>query len=511
MVEIQGPDDDSQPGSGLAPTTSSDERNRLDLEGRLTSLAYGLDGMRRQMDATTERTARIEGVISALFGALESLRGDYRDLTGRTEQRVLRGLEFLDSRLAHSRESARLPQDAATTLSDAIANAVDTLRSQVTNSTARLEAKLGEVGSNQSVEAIIRAQGDEAAHAAQRLESLADGLWTAHAQQAQAVETLKSKLSDLEQGAVRDFEKLDSRMARSEDAGRGTRESVVALSDKLTSAIDDLKSESAAGIARLELKLAEESRTTESTRDLIRDHSDTLAASSAKLQEMHAKALQEFEGKLAEAEESLGARIEAVGRIAADANEQSDDVGEQLVSRLQHSEARLSRQIEAAAKALESVQSLLRGQSIADEETVRRIEEALAAAAERDESRAQFTAAIQEQQELNLRAVEDKLENVEKTILRHLDGTGRDSIQSAERSTKTLEALIAGLERLDSRFSHQVGSSEHALHGALAELERRLTQQVSEAVQSIEARFRQREETLVRLIVGGGLETPESQ
>ncbi|MBW3591159.1 MAG: hypothetical protein KY393_04845, partial [Actinobacteria bacterium] len=121
MVEIQGPNDDSPPGRGLAPSTSSDEHSRLDLDGRLTSLAYALDGMRRQMDATTERTARIEGVISALFGALESLRGDYRDLTGRTEQRVLRGLEFLDSRLAHSRESGRLPQDTATTLSDAIA------------------------------------------------------------------------------------------------------------------------------------------------------------------------------------------------------------------------------------------------------------------------------------------------------------------------------------------------------------------------------------------------------
>lgn len=256
MVEIQGPDDDSPPGRSLTPPPSPEDHARLDLDGKVTSLAYAFDAMRRQMDATTERTARIEGVISALMSSLDNLRGDNRDLAARTEQRVLRGLEFLDARLAHSQGSG---------------------------------------------------QGSEHLN--------------------QAVETLQSRLAALE-----------DRMAR--------------------------------GL------------------ELIRDQGD----------------------KLAETAETL--------------------------HRLEN---RLSQDSHGTETVLESV------------------------------------------------------------------------IQSTERSTKTLDQLIAGLERMDARVSHQVSSSEYALHGTLAELERRLTEQVSEAVRSIEARVRQREETLVRLMVGGGIERPEDR
>lgn len=448
MVEIQGPDDDNRPGRSLAPPPSPEDQTRLDLDGKITSLAYALDAVRRQADATTERTARIEGVVSALLGALESLRGDQHDLTARTEQRVLRGLEFLDSRLAQSRDSGRLAEDLVTVLSDTIGNAVDTLRSQVTTSTARLEERLAETGAGQTVEAALRAQGDEASR------------------------------------------------------------SISHLSDKLLLAVENLKSESASSAARLELKLSEDSKTSQSVRGLVRKHSEKLTESVDSLRAEQAGALEELKGRLTDLDRSVAAASAA----AAEANERSTEAREQLAAGLRRLEDRVSGQVEAAlAQMHESIAALLHGQTLAAEESVRKVEAALAAAAESEQTTARSTAAFQHSHTQALRNLEDKLNSVEQTVLEHLEGAGRSAVQSAERSDKTLDQLITALERMDSRFSHQVSSSEYALHGTLADLERKITEQVSEAVQGIDARVRQREEALVRLIVAGGLEGPDHQ
>ncbi|MEX2587209.1 MAG: hypothetical protein WD602_04350 [Actinomycetota bacterium] len=395
MVEIQEPEEGAPPGRSLAPTPSPEELSHLDLRDKLTSVAYALDALRRQADATTERTARTEGVVSALLGALESLRGDQHDLTSRTEQRVLRGLEFLDSRLAQSRDSGRLVED---------------------------------------------------------------------------------------------------------------------LSDRFTSAVEDLKGETASSTARLELRLAEESKAAESTRNLIREHRDKLAESADALHASQAEALQELKKQLADTNKSLSERIEAVSESAARAGEESGEAREQIVSGLQRLAERLSDRIDSsAAQTQHNFADQLRDQGVDTEEALRRIEAELAAAAEREESTAQSTTAFQRDQQHALRAMETRLQDIQQTILKQLDGSGRAAAQAAEQSAKTLDQLIAALERMDGRFSHQVSSAEYALQGTLAEVERRLTAQVADAMQGIEARLRQREETLVRLIVAGSLENLESQ
>lgn len=446
MVEIQGPDDDDRPGRSLAPPHSPEDQSRLDLDGKLTSLAYALEAIRRQADATTERTARIEGVVSALLGTLESLRGDQHDLTARTEQRVLRGLEFLDSRLAQSTDSGRLAEDLVTVLSDTIGNAVDTLRSQLTTSTARLEERLVETGAGPTVEAALRAQGDEAAR------------------------------------------------------------SISHLSDKLLLALENLKSESVASTARLELKVSEESKGNQSVRGLVDKHSKELAESVDSLRADQTGLLEEIRGRLTELERSVA----AARASAEEANERSTETRTQLAAGLQRLEDRVSGHVETIlAQMHERIATLLDG--LATEESVRKIDAALAAAAESGDTTSRSAADFQRNQTQALRNLEDKLHGVEQTVVEHLEGAGRSAAQSAERSDKTLDQLITALERMDGRFSHQVSSSEYALHGALADLERKITELVSEAVQGIEARVRQREEALVRLIVAGGLEGPDFQ
>lgn len=70
------------------------------LESRIASLTAEMDRWQRDLDATVDRSSRLEGAFSVLLKSLDGWRSDVREVAHRTEARVLRGLELIDSRIA---------------------------------------------------------------------------------------------------------------------------------------------------------------------------------------------------------------------------------------------------------------------------------------------------------------------------------------------------------------------------------------------------------------------------
>lgn len=173
MVEIQGPDGSEGSRRSLAPLRPAGQEDEPDLQSRISSLAIALDLVRRQMDVTTERTARIEGVVSALLGALDGWRSDFRDLSNRTEQRLLRGLEFLDSRIPHL-ETDETGQDTISGLSERLSASVESQSVALRG----IEAKLEEVGKeiSRQLEIASRTASQDAERLAKILDQLITGL-----------------------------------------------------------------------------------------------------------------------------------------------------------------------------------------------------------------------------------------------------------------------------------------------------------------------------------------------
>lgn len=313
MVDIQGPGDSEQAGHSLAPARWSGDRGPVDLESRVTSVAFALDSIRRHIDVLSERTARTEGVASALFGAVEAFRTDLRDLTGRIEQRIVRALEYLDTRISRAQDSEKYSTTALSDLAETLLKTTDVIRDQVASSTSRLEARLEVPAGRPSLDA----------------------------------------------------------------------------------------------------------------------------------------SLQHHEAELA--------RIwDEVTRIG----EQLDTLVGQLPDWHKHSEAQQATQNQIAA--------------------------------------------VEKGMQNRSEALEARLEETRQSIKREVQDVVRASDREAQITEETVDKLVASLERLDSRLSRQVSSSEYALQGSVADLERKLSEQISEALVGIEARFRQREETLVRLIIAGG-------
>lgn len=68
----------------------------------MTSLVAIMTRWQRDLEAAATRTSRLEGAFSVLLNSLEGWKSDTREVASRTEARVLRGLEVIDSRITHA-------------------------------------------------------------------------------------------------------------------------------------------------------------------------------------------------------------------------------------------------------------------------------------------------------------------------------------------------------------------------------------------------------------------------
>lgn len=95
----------SNPTSATGDLTplSGRDRSYHELEERLSSLAANVSHWQRDLEEAAGRASRLEGAFSVLISSLEGFKSDLREVASRTEMRVLRGLELIDSRITHVR------------------------------------------------------------------------------------------------------------------------------------------------------------------------------------------------------------------------------------------------------------------------------------------------------------------------------------------------------------------------------------------------------------------------
>jgi tetrahydromethanopterin S-methyltransferase subunit G len=136
------PNDTDSPGnSGLdrgrmpAPTPYA-EANYSRLEEKLTSLATTVGQWERELEQAASHSSRLEGAFTVLLSSLEGWKSDMREVASRTESRVLRGLEVIDSRISRVQPAASVLNEgeilsAITNLEHAISERMATLELDV--------------------------------------------------------------------------------------------------------------------------------------------------------------------------------------------------------------------------------------------------------------------------------------------------------------------------------------------------------------------------------------------
>jgi hypothetical protein len=98
-IRTPGPGDPA-PSRALTPPSRPESNGSYDrLEEKLTALAATMSRWQRDLDSATNRATRLEGAFSVLLSSLEGWKSDIREVAGRTEARVLRGLEVIDARI----------------------------------------------------------------------------------------------------------------------------------------------------------------------------------------------------------------------------------------------------------------------------------------------------------------------------------------------------------------------------------------------------------------------------
>jgi tetrahydromethanopterin S-methyltransferase subunit G len=76
------------------------------LEEKLSSLASAVTHWESELENSASRSTRLEGAFTVLLSSLEGWKSDIREVSSRTESRVLRGLEVIDSRISRVQPGA---------------------------------------------------------------------------------------------------------------------------------------------------------------------------------------------------------------------------------------------------------------------------------------------------------------------------------------------------------------------------------------------------------------------
>ncbi len=76
------------------------------LEEKLSSLASAVTHWESELENSVSRSTRLEGAFTVLLSSLEGWKSDIREVSSRTESRVLRGLEVIDSRISRVQPGA---------------------------------------------------------------------------------------------------------------------------------------------------------------------------------------------------------------------------------------------------------------------------------------------------------------------------------------------------------------------------------------------------------------------
>jgi chromosome segregation ATPase len=399
------------------------------LEEKLTSLVAIMTRWQRDLEAAANRASRLEGAFSVLLNSLEGWKSDTREVASRTEARVLKGLEVIDSRITHA-VPAKVEPDTRK-----LEDAVRELHAEV--------AKLHELP-----------------NVGERLES-------------QIIQTLERM-------------RRDSTGAGAEGKTLGL--ALTVMLESMRSVKDDRQQE-ARNWARLGEGLSILDRRLQAIEEKMSAARPSPQAQSFESWEQLTDSLQRLEARLAENQESFGRKLESV-QASSDENNATqlrylaglEELQATLVNRMKVLEATLSNPLDAQqwerlAKGLEFLDSKL-AQSY--DSVANRLDTAISTLTNTLDNR---TAASQEANLKSAERIWRSLTGLEEKVT----GSGEATRQSQERLEKAAGNLAGALEELRAITGARSGHTEKILMEALENLDGRFSQNllaVSESLSS---------------------------
>ena len=468
-----------EPEAGLTPAPPlREDPDYSRLEEKISSLASAVSRWERELESSSSRSTRLEGAFTVLLSSLEGWKSDIREVASRTESRVLRGLEVIDSRISRV-QPGQSPLD----------------QTEVLAAIRKLERDISQLRA---------ASGDDTLH--QRLSSIDKKVSASDTELsgrlAASFEILERRLSSIEQRLSTPDSDLSTRITGSfdalverlnaielrlatPDAGLAGRiaasfevleRRLQSIEQKVSASDDDLPARITAGLATLEQKFA--------------DGQHRLAEAIAKADpaqnaELLAQNFRTLEGRLSESQQVLTRKLEA-------ARSESDVTSaNQLrhLAALQEQQAAFSKRLEAVAEkaaqpaGTEQIERLVEGQQ--------RLMEAIGASKESEnlDTLAKSLAALETQVTSSHTALTSKLETVlaegdenSATQLRYL-GSLEELQASVAKRLHALEAVVKnpldeqqwerlakGLEFLDVRLAQSLDSVSSKLDTAIASL-----------------------------------------
>lgn len=372
------------------------------LEEKLSSLASAVTHWERELENSASRSTRLEGAFTVLLSSLEGWKSDIREVSSRTESRVLRGLEVIDSRIS------RVQPDASTLDSGEILAAIQKLERSFGERIAILERDITAVraatGSTEGLDTLGR-----------RLEGIEKKVSSSDTALAgrlgASFEILERRLSSIEQRLSTPDPDLAGRLGASLDA-LGIR--LDAIEQRLSTPDPQLTSRLAGSFEALDRRLLAIEQKVSADTELPARFTESLAG---------------LERRMVEGQKRVA---EAISRVAAPQN------AELLVQNLRMLEGRLSENQQVLTRKLE------------------------AARTEGDENSAnqlRHLAILQEQQEVlakQLQAVIEKAsEPVDTTEIARLAESQERLMEAltASKESGNLDALTAGLAALETKVA----------------------------------------------------------
>ncbi|MEX0790285.1 MAG: hypothetical protein WD178_05855, partial [Actinomycetota bacterium] len=445
------------------------------LEEKVSSLASAVSQWQRDLESSASRSSRLEGAFTVLLSSLEGWKSDIREVASRTESRVLRGLEVIDSRISRvqpggssldpeeilgaiqslerafgqritllERDISAVRADARSTEgADSLDRRLDSIEKKVSASDTELSGRLGasfEILERRlsSIENKLSAPDTEMAGGLESLERRLKSMEQSLSAPDAAVEALTEILTGLERKLNQGQDRLTSRLAASleglEDRLRSIKEKAPAPdrnTEQLVQALQTLES-------RLSESQQVLSRKVESAR------SETDLTSANQLRQL--AALQEHQAVFAK-------RLEAV------ADKVAGPINPEQVERLAEGQQRL---LEAVASAKDStdLEALSAGlkaleTKVAEGQTAltSKLETVLAEGDENSATQLRYLGSLEELQA----SVAKRLHNLEAVVKNPLDA-------------QQWERLAKGLEFLDVRLAQSLESVSSRTEKAIAGL-----------------------------------------
>lgn len=462
------------------------------LEEKLSSLASAVTHWERELENSASRSTRLEGAFTVLLSSLEGWKSDIREVSSRTESRVLRGLEVIDSRISRVQPGGS-PLDSGEIL-DAIQKLERAFGERIALLERDISAVRASTGSTEGLDALGRRLVGIEKKVSSSDTALAGRLGA-------SFEILERRLSSIEQRLSAPDPDLAGRLGASLDA-LGTR--LGAIEQRLSAPDPQLTTRIAGSFEALERRLLSieqkvsadtelPARFTESLAGLERrigEGQDRVAEAISRLNapqnaELLVQNLRMLEGRLSESQQVLTRKLEAA-RTEGDENNANQL---RQMAALQEQQAAFAKQLQAVVeKASEPVDTAQIDRLAEGQE---RLMEALTASKESASLDALTAglAALEAKVAAGQTALSSKLETVlaegdenSATQLRYL-GSLEELQASAAKRLHALEAVVKnpldeqqwerlakGLEFLDVRLAQSLDSVSSKLDAGIASL-----------------------------------------